>query len=263
MKDMGNKISICRQNKNITQEELARRLGVTSQAVSKWERELSLPDVSLVKDLCEILEVSADYLLGVSVSKEQLAEGKDGNSIILSNLRNSLEQLELVFGRDILPLFIDNSFVEVIMEMRIRLSREGIILPIIRIRDDLSLAASEFRLLSCRKVLYSELATESIDLDYIINKLEMVCKENYSKLLSPDIIKLLTDNLREKYPALIDGIVPEKISYAVLSKVAKAFMEAGNDIVYLPRLLEEMQYYMLDNPNATAGELIQNVVVQG
>lgn len=51
MKDMGNKISIARQNKNMTQEELAKRLGVTSQAVSKWERGLSLPDVVLVKEL--------------------------------------------------------------------------------------------------------------------------------------------------------------------------------------------------------------------
>lgn len=63
MKEIGNKISICRQNKNMTQEDLAKRLGVTSQAVSKWERGLSFPDVGILKELCNVLEVSADYLL--------------------------------------------------------------------------------------------------------------------------------------------------------------------------------------------------------
>lgn len=260
MKDIGNKISICRQNKNITQDELARRLGVTSQAISKWERGLSLPDVAFIKDLCSVLEVSADYLLGISTIENETSDGKDSNSIILSNLRNSLEQLELTFGKDILPLFINNDFVAVIMEMRIRLSREGIILPIIRIRDDLQLADSEFRLFSCRELIYSEVTAGDIDLNYIINKMETTLRDNYAKILSPDIMKMLIDNLKEKYPALIEGIIPEKISYAVLTKAAKTFMEKGNDIVYLPKILENMQYYLIDNPSATAGELIQGVI---
>ncbi len=257
MKDMGNRISICRQNKNITQEELARRLGVTSQAVSKWERGLSLPDVALIKDLCAVLELSADYLLGVSDTDNKAAEGKDSNSVILTNLRNSLEQLELVFGKDLLPLFINNDFVAAIMEMRIRLSREGIILPVIRIKDDLSLEASEFRLFSCGEVLYSELTKGDIGLDYIVNKMEEVFRDNYARILSPDIIKMLIDNLKVKYPALIEGIVPEQISYAVLTKGAKLFMQAGNSIAYLPKLLEAMQYYLIDNPDVAVGDMIQ------
>lgn len=62
--NFGSKISECRQNKGMTQEELAGRIGVTPQALSKWERGQSLPDVALLADLCSILGCSADYLLG-------------------------------------------------------------------------------------------------------------------------------------------------------------------------------------------------------
>ncbi len=41
------------------------RIGVTPQALSKWERGQSLPDVSLLTDICQILGCSADYLLGI------------------------------------------------------------------------------------------------------------------------------------------------------------------------------------------------------
>lgn len=45
MQNIGIRISQYRQNRNLTQEELAVKIGVTSQAVSKWERGQSLPDI--------------------------------------------------------------------------------------------------------------------------------------------------------------------------------------------------------------------------
>ena len=62
--NIGKRISEWRQNKNMSQEEMANRIGVTPQAVSKWERGQSLPDVALLADICFVLGVSADYLLG-------------------------------------------------------------------------------------------------------------------------------------------------------------------------------------------------------
>ena len=50
--NLGSKILECRQNRGMTQEELAGRIGVTPQALSKWERGQSLPDVTLLADLC-------------------------------------------------------------------------------------------------------------------------------------------------------------------------------------------------------------------
>lgn len=51
-KNFGVKILEYRQNKGLTQEELAGRIGVTPQALSKWERGQSLPDITLLAELC-------------------------------------------------------------------------------------------------------------------------------------------------------------------------------------------------------------------
>lgn len=52
-----------RKNKKMTQKELAEKLSITDKAVSKWERGLSCPDISLLNPLAEILEVTASELL--------------------------------------------------------------------------------------------------------------------------------------------------------------------------------------------------------
>lgn len=67
--NFSSRLSMFRQNKNMTQEELAGRMGVTPQALSKWERGHSLPDILLLKELCRILEISADDLLGIENRK--------------------------------------------------------------------------------------------------------------------------------------------------------------------------------------------------
>lgn len=60
---IGNRIAKFRKAKNMTQEDLANLMGVSSQAVSKWENDASCPDISLLPKLCEILGVTADELL--------------------------------------------------------------------------------------------------------------------------------------------------------------------------------------------------------
>ena len=60
---IGNRISKYRREKGLTQEELAEKLGVSSQAVSKWENDASCPDISLLPQLCRILSISTDELL--------------------------------------------------------------------------------------------------------------------------------------------------------------------------------------------------------
>ena len=62
-KNTGKKISQLRKDKNITQMELADLMGVSYQAVSNWERGNSMPDISKLPELAEILEVSIDDLL--------------------------------------------------------------------------------------------------------------------------------------------------------------------------------------------------------
>ncbi len=65
--------NICRyrKEKGFTQEELARKLGVTFQAVSKWETSQTLPDITLLPGLSQLLDISIDKLLGyVSYDKQ-------------------------------------------------------------------------------------------------------------------------------------------------------------------------------------------------
>ena len=63
METLGKRISENRKAKNIKQEELAEILLVSPQAVSKWENNISCPDISLLPKLAEILGISVDELL--------------------------------------------------------------------------------------------------------------------------------------------------------------------------------------------------------
>ena len=68
----GNMVAVLRKEKGMTQLELAEKMGVTDKAVSKWERDLSFPDVSSIPKLAEILGVTVDELMQVKAeSKEE------------------------------------------------------------------------------------------------------------------------------------------------------------------------------------------------
>lgn len=60
---IGEFIANCRKNKKMTQEQLAEKLCITNRAVSKWERGLSLPDASIMLELCNILDINVNELL--------------------------------------------------------------------------------------------------------------------------------------------------------------------------------------------------------
>ena len=63
MMNLGKTINDLRKKNNMTQEELAALLGVSPQAVSKWENDLSCPDISLLPDLVKIFGITVDDLL--------------------------------------------------------------------------------------------------------------------------------------------------------------------------------------------------------
>lgn len=61
---LGKRISAYRKQMGLTQDQLAEKLGLTAQAVSKWENDLSCPDITILPKLADIFGVSTDALLG-------------------------------------------------------------------------------------------------------------------------------------------------------------------------------------------------------
>ncbi|MBR5173396.1 MAG: helix-turn-helix transcriptional regulator, partial [Clostridia bacterium] len=78
MKTLGQNIATFRKDKNITQEALAEICGVSSQAVSKWENDISCPDIALLKTIARTFGVSVDELMDDGEGPvTRLAESKD------------------------------------------------------------------------------------------------------------------------------------------------------------------------------------------
>ena len=83
----GQRFAKLRKEKGLTQEDIAFKVNISSQAVSKWENNISFPDVSILVQLAEILDVTTDELLG-KVNKKEVTvlpknEKKDINKMFL------------------------------------------------------------------------------------------------------------------------------------------------------------------------------------
>lgn len=263
MNNFGTRLAECRRNKGFTQEELANRLGITPQALSKWEKGLSSPDISMVCSLCSVLDVSADYLLGTGNGKFAEDEDVNGWQKSWNSLRNCLEQLKIIFGEEIIPVFVDalegDRYIEAVSQLRQRLAKEGTVLPIVRMMDQPCIKPKEFYILAFENVLYREemKQVDETTFDYILGKLEETVRAKYAEILDADTVKCLTDNLKMQYPALITGIVPEKISYGRLLDICKVLLNRGNSLMYLPKIIEEAERALREKPDSSTKELAE------
>lgn len=70
-KTLGNKITELRKEKGMTQLELANKMNVTDKAVSKWERDLSCPDIHTIARLSEVFDVSVENLMQTCKTKKK------------------------------------------------------------------------------------------------------------------------------------------------------------------------------------------------
>ena len=89
MRKVGEQISTLRKSKGITQNELGERVGVSFQAVSKWERGETLPDIAVLPDLANVLETSIDNIL-IGGEKQIEYKGK----ITVSDMKSGLDSLK-------------------------------------------------------------------------------------------------------------------------------------------------------------------------
>lgn len=79
-KTIGEIISSLRKEKGMTQNDLAEKMNVTDKAVSKWERNLSCPDVNTIPKLAEILGISVEELL--NAQKKEVSNNNKTNEIL-------------------------------------------------------------------------------------------------------------------------------------------------------------------------------------
>ena len=87
---IGRFIAECRKNNGLTQMQLAEKLGVTDRAVSKWENGRSMPDSSIMLDLCDILNITVNDLL--SGEKISMENNEQKNEQLLLEMSKELER---------------------------------------------------------------------------------------------------------------------------------------------------------------------------
>ena len=85
---IGKFIAERRKKVNLTQMQLAEKLGITDKAISKWERGISMPDTSIMLALCDILCISVNELLS-------------GEEINMENNNQKNEQLMLEMAKEL------------------------------------------------------------------------------------------------------------------------------------------------------------------
>ena len=97
---IGKCISQKRKEKNLTQEQLAEKLGVSNKTVSKWETGKCMPDYSVVKNLCEELGITVAELMDGECAEERSVRAYDVEQImdLLKRTQELEKQKNLLYG---------------------------------------------------------------------------------------------------------------------------------------------------------------------
>ena len=158
IKAIGQFIKTIRKSKNITQKELAEKLNISSQAVSRWENGDSLPDTLLLLDLSEKLGISVDLILRAGNPVCDLKQAEKFNVLGVPKGFEAMEDVKKYFGEKSL-FYI------------------GMIQGVSNIMN----FDFEESLISNRKALYLEVIISAANMGYYIDKeeVEELFKDNY------------------------------------------------------------------------------------
>lgn len=117
---IGKFIADCRKSKNLTQMQLAEKLNITDRAVSKWETGKSLPDSSIMLELCSILEINVnDLLCGEIITMENYNKKLENNLLEMVKQKEESDKrllhIEVILGICcILPLIASIIIVNIV-----------------------------------------------------------------------------------------------------------------------------------------------------
>ena len=114
---IGKFIAKCRKEKKLTQQELSEKLGVTDKAISKWENGRGMPDISLLQQLIEILDISLNELLAGEKIRKKSTKIYDENLMKSltekNNLSKKMKRITITFSIIIIILFISITIISI------------------------------------------------------------------------------------------------------------------------------------------------------
>ena len=108
---IGKFVATCRKEQNLTQEQLAEKMGVTDKSISRWENGKTMPDLSMIPILAEILDVEVSELLnGRKMTKEELIIMRDTLNNVIdynnSEKKNKAMKLNILFASGLFLILI-------------------------------------------------------------------------------------------------------------------------------------------------------------
>lgn len=244
---IGEIISRVRQDAHLTQEEFASRLGVTPQAVSKWERGQGLPDITMVEGICRILQVSADELLGIAPGVPVTEQGDfDAQREIQACML--CEPMLLEIGIGLIETVTEGINSGAFNEARKKLvAKTGYLMPIVHVRDNIKMAKTGFRIAVYDRTVCEDriVLEDGTGYQTIVDALVSVCRESYAEILNKQLVKCMVDTVKEFYPGVADGVCPEQIGYLELEYLLRELIIQKKPIHDLIHILEYAEWEMV------------------
>lgn len=282
-----------RQDQNYTQQKIAEKLGVTPQAVSKWENGTSLPDAEMIRSIAQLMDCSTDYLLDhqPSAISQRNLESVQRQTEIENVIQKSILVLEV--GRGLVDMLMEesNNNYALIHNMRMRLGDQmGIIIPVIQLRDNITLGDKEYRILlhnretvarntsEYPKYFYAQADSlpvaewnmvwhkgkwlekqneppegyvEFSAMDCVVTHLAEVILQHYDRILNRQLTADLVDIVYRRYPAAVDGVVPQRVSLAQLQRVLAGLVTARVPINRLDYIIGYLEEHPIDEKEET------------
>lgn len=281
------RLANARKEKGYTQEEFAMRLGVTPQAISKWERGGSLPDIGLMDSIASVLKCSLNYLFDHNNDDIIFTDSDENERKEQINELLMKDAIKVEFGVKLIDMLIEENENRYVMLHNIRkklADQYGVTVPTIRLRDNITLDDYEYnfsiygRIIEKGMLYYpknfiiggeknseddipaieplyglngvwrtksSEEDTENkvkvSAFSYICTHLQACILRNYNKIINRQIVSDMVDLVRSKYPAAVNGVVPELVSLPLLQKVIKKLLDRHVSVNNLFRIIEILE----------------------
>lgn len=224
LQGIGNRLKAVRQDRGFTQKQLAGLLGVTEQAVSKWERETSYPDISMLNGISEVMDCSLDYLFQYESGRKNLLDQDSIERRAEVNRHLLPAIISVEFGENLVPLFLseERQGFPHINDLRCQIASQwGVIIPAIRMMDQLALEPDQYHICINGACVYEGSLEDRNEEDFIciLENLKEMILENIEFVLNNQMIYHMVENLRSQYPYAVENIVPDVISYSKLRQV--------------------------------------------